>query len=133
MLHRIKLINEGSEFRRRVASREAPPLPWLLLMVICNHTNDQCINTCFLIICIKMTHSLGSCVTKAVFVCRASCQCTLALLQSGTGWGGGVAGLVTEGLILALGESSLPVKSSSDTTRTIQARNCPLDFPLKLS
>lgn len=45
---------------------------------------------------------------------------------SGAGW-------VTEGLMLALGEPCLPVKSSSDTTRTVEARNCPLDFPLRRS
>lgn len=45
---------------------------------------------------------------------------------SGPGW-------VTEGLMLALSKPSLPVKSSSDTTRTIGARNCPLDIPVRQS
>lgn len=48
--------------------------------------------------------------------------------KAGSGaWVSG-AGWVTEGLMLAL---SFPVKSSSDTTRTIEARNCPLDFPFE--
>lgn len=47
----------------------------------------------------------------------------------------GVSGAewATEGLMLALTEPSLPAKTSSDTTRTIEARNCPLDFPLRQS
>lgn len=63
-----------------------------------------------------------------MFICRASCQQTLALPQNRAVWGISGVGKVAEGLILALGEPSLAVKSSSDTTRTTEAWNCPLDF-----
>ena len=39
---------------------------------------------------------------------------------------------MAEGLMLALSEPSLPVKSTSDTTRTTEAQNCPLDFLFKM-
>lgn len=83
----------------------------------------------------KIRYAFISSVTTSVCVCWAFCQhtctrehCSRAgqVRESGTWW-------VTEGLMLAFCEALLSVKGSSDPTRTIQARNCPLDFPARQS
>lgn len=77
-------------------------------MKVALHMKTNCVspsvNICFLIICSQITCPISSCATKAVFVCKASCQHTLPLLQSKGRTGVSGAGWVTEGLMLALGE-----------------------------
>ena len=110
--------------------RQLPFLLQQLQTVICNTDNDQ----------FTFSNHQHENDTSSQQLCNQSCVCLQSVLSahisiapeqgragvSGAGW-------VTEGLMLALSEPSLPVKSSSDTTRTIEAQNCPLDFPLRQS